>query len=35
MWDLISEDSGDSNAIRFIIMDLLNVGLVGHLIKGN
>lgn len=35
MWDLISEDSGDSKAIRFIIMALLNIGLVGHLIKGN
>lgn len=36
IWDLISKDSQDSNAIiMFVIMALLTIGLIGHLIKGN
>lgn len=36
IWDLISEDTEDGNAIiMFVSMALLNIGLVGHSIKGN
>lgn len=36
IWDLISEGTEDSNAIiMFVSTALLNVGLVGHLIKGS
>jgi len=36
IWDLISEDTEDSKAIiMFVSMALLNIGLVGYLIKGN